>query len=139
KLTGTLGAPKATVHLAAHQLTIPPGPRNKPVRVVERLAIDGSWDGTTARVTVDGTESEGGALQLAAQVRPDRLRDGTATIKATRFDLVPLLVFAPGPAGGSAGVLDADLRLTGLDLRTAQLAGELHLRDARIPTAPTVG
>jgi TamB, inner membrane protein subunit of TAM complex len=139
KLTGTLGAPKATVHLAASQLTIPPGPHNKPVRVVQRLAVDGSWDGATARVTVDGAESEGGALQLAAQVRPDRLRDGTATVKATRFDLVPLLVFAPGPAGGAAGVLDADLRLTGLDLRTAQLAGELHLRDARIPTAPTVG
>ncbi|HEX3477093.1 MAG TPA: translocation/assembly module TamB domain-containing protein [Kofleriaceae bacterium] len=139
KLTGTLGAPRATVRLTASQLTIPPGPHNKPVRVVERLAIDGSWDGATAQVTVDGTESDGGALQLAAQLRPDRLRDGTATIKATRFDLVPLLVFAPGPAGGAAGVLDADLKLTGLDLRTAQLAGELHLKDARIPTAPSVG
>jgi hypothetical protein len=139
ELTGTLGAPKATVRIAASQLTIPPGLHNKPVRVVERLAIDGAWDGTTARVTVDGTESDGGALRLSAQVRPDRLRDGTATVKATRFDLIPLLVFAPGPAGGASGVLDADVRLTGLDLRTAQLAGELHLRDARIPTAPAVG
>ena len=139
ELTGTLGAPKATVRLAASQLTIPPGLHNKPVRVVEHLAIDGAWDGTTARVTVDGAESDGGVLQLAAQVRPDRLRDGTATVKATRFDLVPLLVFAPGPAGGASGVLDADLRLTGLNLRTAQIAGELHLREARIPTSPAVG
>jgi autotransporter translocation and assembly factor TamB len=139
QLTGALGAPKATVRVTASQLTIPPGPHNKPVRVVERLAINGSWDGATARIDVDGTESGGGVLQLAAQVRPDRLRDGTATVKATRFDLVPLLVFAPGPAGGASGVLDADLRLTGLDLRTAQLAGELHLRDARIPTAPALG
>ncbi|HEX8112451.1 MAG TPA: translocation/assembly module TamB domain-containing protein, partial [Kofleriaceae bacterium] len=138
-LTGTLGAPKATVRVTASQLTIPPGPHNKPVRVVERLAINGSWDGGTARIDVDGTESGGGALRLAAQVRPDRLRDGTATVKATRFDLVPLLVFAPGPAGGMSGVLDADLRLAGLDLRTAQLAGEIHLRQARIPTAPTIG
>jgi hypothetical protein len=139
ELSGTLGAPKATVRVAASDLAIPPGPHNKPVRIVERLAIDGAWDGTTARVTVDGTESGGGVLQASAQVRPDRLRDGTATVKATRFDLVPLLVFAPGPAGGATGVLDADLRLTGLDLRTAQLAGELHLREARIPTSPTVG
>jgi translocation and assembly module TamB len=138
-LTGTLGAPKATVQVTASQLTIPPGPHNKPVRVVERLAIHGSWDGATARIDVDGTESGGGALRLIAQGRPDRLRDGTATVKATRFDLVPLLVFAPGPAGGAYGVLDADLRLTGLDLRTAQLAGELHLHDARIPTAPMIG
>ena len=139
ELTGTLGAPRAHGQLIGTQLTIPPGPHGKPVRVVERLVLDGSWDGTTAKLAVDGTESAGGALHLNAVVAPDRLRDGTLTVQATKFDLVPLLVFAPGPAGGSSGELDANLRLTGLDLRTAQLAGELHLRDARIPTAPTVG
>lgn len=139
ELTGTLGAPKATGEITATQLTIPPGPHGKPVRVVERLAIKGGWDGAIARLDIAGTESGGGSLQLTAQVPPSRLRDGTATIKASKFDLVPLLVFAPGPAGGASGELDADLRLTGLDLRTAQLAGELHLRDARIPAAPTIG
>lgn len=138
-LTGTIGAPKATVKLAATQLTIPPGPRGKPVRTVERLDISAVWDGTTARLDVNGRESAGGTLKLAGVVRPDRLRDGTVTIQAEKFDLVPLLVFAPGPAGGSSGELDANLRMVGLDLRTAQVAGELHLRDARIPTAPTIG
>ncbi|HEX3758016.1 MAG TPA: translocation/assembly module TamB domain-containing protein [Kofleriaceae bacterium] len=138
-LTGTLGAPKATGEITASQLTIPPGPHGKPVRVVERLAIKGGWDGAVARLDIDGTESGGGSLRVSAQVPPRRLRDGAATIQATRFDLVPLLVFAPGPAGGASGELDADLRLTGLDLRTAQLAGELHLRDARVPTAASVG
>jgi hypothetical protein len=139
ELTGTLGAPKATARVVATQLALPPGPQGKPMRVVERLAINGSWDGATARLDVDGTESPGGSLRLTAAVRPDRLRDGTLTVHASRFDLVPLLVFAPGAAGAASGELDADLRLTGLDLRTAQLAGELHLRDARIPVAPTVG
>jgi len=138
-LGGTLGAPTVTAKLVAANLKIPPGPHGKPVRTVERLAITGSWDGETAKLDIDGRESEGGTLRVIGNGRSDKLADGTLTIKATRFDLVPLLVFAPGPAGGAAGQLDADLRVTGLDPRTMQLAGELHLTDARIPTAPTVG
>jgi autotransporter translocation and assembly factor TamB len=138
-LGGTLGTPTVAARLTATRLTIPPGPHGKPVRTVERLAITAAWDGTTAKLDLDGTESAGGTLKLAAVVPPRRLRDGTLTLQATRFDMVPILAFAPGPAGGSSGELDANLRLTGLDLRTAQIAGEVHLRDARIPTAPTVG
>lgn len=139
EIAGTLGAPTASGKLIATRLTIPPGAHGKPVRTVERLAVTGSWDGSTARVDVDGTESAGGTLRMTAVVRPDQLHEGSAMIRASRFDLVPVLVFAPGPAGGSSGELDANLRLTGLDPRTAQLAGELHLRDARIPTAAAVG
>ena len=138
-LGGTLARPTVTARLVATQLKVPPGPRGKPVRTVERLAITGGWDGETAKLDIDGVESDGGALKLAAVARPDALRDGTLTVKATRFDLVPVLVFAPGPAGGASGELDADLKLTGLDPRTAQIAGELHMREARIPVAPSVG
>lgn len=139
ELAGTLGTPTVTARLAAHRLTIPPGPRGKPVRIVEQMTVAASWDGTTARLDVNGNESTGGVLKLAGVVRPDRLREGSLTIEARKFDLVPILAFAPGPAGGSAGELDANLRLNGLDLRTAQIAGELHLRNARIPTASSVG
>jgi autotransporter translocation and assembly factor TamB len=138
-LAGTLGRPTVTAQLVATQLKVPPGPRGKPVRTVERLAITAGWDGETARLDIDGVESEGGTLQVAAVARPSALRDGTLTVKATKFDLVPVLVFAPGPAGGASGELDADLKLTGLDPRTAQIAGQLHLREARIPIAPAVG
>jgi autotransporter translocation and assembly factor TamB len=78
-------------------------------------------------------------LKVIGAVNPDILRDGYLTVKATKFDLFPLLVFAPGPAGAASGQLDADLRVTGLDLRTTQIAGELHLADSRVPIAPTVG
>jgi hypothetical protein len=138
-LGGTIGAPTVTAHLTGTKLTIPPGPHGKPVRVVDKLAITAAWDGTTAKLDLDGTESAGGTIKLTAAVPPHRLRDGTLTLHATRFDMVPILAFAPGPAGGSSGELDANLRLTGLDLRTAQIAGELHLSNARIPTSPTVG
>ena len=53
--------------------------------------------------------------------------------------MAPLLAFAPGPAGGSRGTLDANIVVKGLDIRTAQVAGELHMRDARVPLAPQLG
>ena len=139
ELAGTLGRPTVKANLTATALKIPPGPRGKPVRTVERLALVASWDGDGIKLDLDGVESEGGALRAQLLARPAALRDGTLTVKATKFDLVPLLAFAPGPAGGAAGQLDANLRFTGLDLRTTKLAGELHLLGARVPIAPTVG
>lgn len=139
RLAGTLGRPKVTANLVATQLQVPPGPRGTPVRIVDRLAVTGSWDGETARLDLHGAESHGGTLDATAVARPGALRNATLTVKATKFDLVPVLAFAPGPAGGAAGQLDADLRVTGLTLRESRIAGELHLTGGRIPTAPTVG
>ncbi|MEO7732478.1 MAG: translocation/assembly module TamB domain-containing protein, partial [Kofleriaceae bacterium] len=139
EIAGTLGAPTVEANLTAIGLKVPPGGRNKPVRTVDKLTITGSWDGTIAKLNLDGTESNGGKLVIAGEARPDALADASLTIKATKFDLVPLLVFLPGPAGGAAGTLDANLTMKGLDLRTMQLAGEVHLLDARIPIAPQVG
>jgi autotransporter translocation and assembly factor TamB len=139
ELGGTLGAPTATATLVATGLKLPPGPGGKPIRTVERLAVTASWDGSAAKLQIDGVESDGGALQVALAGRPAALRDGTLTVKATKFDLVPLLMFAPGPVGAAAGQLDANLTFTGLELRTTKLAGELHLQGGRVPIAPVVG
>jgi autotransporter translocation and assembly factor TamB len=139
ELTGTLGKPKFKADLVARGLKVPPGPRGKPIKTVERLTVAASWDGSAAKLDIDGIEEAGGTLKIVGAVNPDVLRDGHLTVKATKFDLIPLLVFAPGPAGGAAGQLDADLRVNGLDLRTTQIAGELHLADSRIPVAPSVG
>ncbi|HEX7843660.1 MAG TPA: translocation/assembly module TamB domain-containing protein, partial [Kofleriaceae bacterium] len=139
RIAGTLGRPRVTANLVATQLAVPPGPHGTPVRTVDRLAVTGGWDGETVRLDVHGAESHGGTLDATAVVRPDALREATVTIRATKFDLVPVLAFAPGPAGGAAGQLDADLRVTGLDLRDSRIAGELHLTGGRIPTAPAIG
>jgi hypothetical protein len=138
-LGGTLGKPTVKANLIATGLKVPPGPRGKPVRTVDRLTVTGSWDGDAAKLDIDGVEAAGGTLKVAAQVRPSVLRDGTLRVTATRFDLVPILAFLPGPAGGAAGQLDADLRVTGFDPRTMRIAGELHLLEARVPIAPEVG
>lgn len=136
---GTLGAPTANATVVATGLQVPPGAGNKPIRTVERLTLDGSWKDGAVQAQVDGVEADGGTLQVALAVRPAAPGDGTLTVKATKFDLVPILAFAPGVAGAAGGQLDADLRVTGLDLRTMQIAGELHLLDGRVPIAPAVG
>ncbi|HSR96303.1 MAG TPA: translocation/assembly module TamB domain-containing protein [Kofleriaceae bacterium] len=138
-LTGTLGKPEVKANIVATGLKVPPGPRGKPIKTVERLTIAASWDGRAAKLDIDGVEEAGGSLKVTGAVDPAALRDGHLTVKATKFDLIPLLVFAPGPAGGASGQLDADLRVNGLDLRTTQIAGEVHLSDSRVPIAPSVG
>jgi translocation-and-assembly-module (TAM) inner membrane subunit TamB-like protein len=139
ELGGTLGAPTVNANLVATGLQVPPGPGGKPIRTVQRLAVTGRWDGRAVTLQADGVEADGGKLQVALAVAPAALRTGTLTIKATKFDLVPILAFAPGPAGAAAGQLDANLTVTGLDLRTTRIAGELHLLDGRVPIAPAVG
>ena len=138
EITGKIGAPLATAKLTATKLQVPPGPRNQPIKTIETMTIDATWDGAIAKATIDATQADG-SLKVVAQVNPMDLENGTATIQAKAFDLTPLLAFAPGPAGGAAGRLDANLTLKGLAPATARLAGELHLVNARIPIAPQVG
>jgi autotransporter translocation and assembly factor TamB len=139
ELGGTIGTPTLAAHLVATALKVPPGPRGKPVRTVEKLTITGNWDGRAAKLDVDGVESDGGTLKISGAFDPKALADGSLTLKAQKLDLVPLLAFLPGPAGGASGTLDANLTLKGFDLRTTKVAGELHLVDARVPIAPSVG
>lgn len=137
-VTGTIGAPIATAKITGTKIQVPPGPRNRPIKMIETMTIDASWDGTIAKVNVDAVQP-GGSLKLVAQANPNALKEGTATIHAKAFDLTPILAFMPGPAGGAAGRLDANLAVTGLDPAMARIAGELHMTGARIPIAPQVG
>jgi translocation and assembly module TamB len=138
EIGGTLGKPTAVAKLVGTNIQVPPGPGGRPVKTIKRLSVDASWNGTVGKLVVDGTQ-EGGSLQLVAEGSPFALADANVTLKAKQFDMVPLLVFAPGPAGAGAGRLDADLTLHGLDARTMRPTGEVHLTGARIPIAPTVG
>jgi autotransporter translocation and assembly factor TamB len=137
-VTGTVGKPTAKAHITGTNLQVPPGAGGKPVKTLERLVIDGSWDGERAKLAIDGTQ-QNGSLRLTAAVVPTKLAEANVELTAKEFDLIPLLVFAPGPAGGAAGRLDANVRVTGLDPQTMKLAGEIHLVNARVPIAPTVG
>lgn len=138
EVAGTVGRPTVRARLAGTQIAVPPGPGGRPIKMIERIVLDAGWDGTAGKLTVDGVQ-RGGSLSLAAEGSPSELDKAIVKLQAKSFDLVPLLAFAPGPAGGAAGTLDANLTMRGLDLRTSKLAGELHLVEGRVPLAPNVG
>lgn len=138
ELTGTLTAPSVRAKLAGTGISVPPGAGNRPVKKIDRITVDGTWDGTTAKVTVDGTQ-QASVLRLVAAVNPKVLAEGTVRLEARQFDLAPMLAFLPGPAGGAGGTLDAKLDVKGFDPQTAQIAGTLHIARGRVPIAPQVG
>ncbi|MEO8703322.1 MAG: translocation/assembly module TamB domain-containing protein [Kofleriaceae bacterium] len=138
KVAGTVGNPTGTAHLVGTNIQVPPGAGGKPVKTVKRIAIDASWDGTSGKLLVDSTQ-DNGMLHIAAAGSPLALDKVTVQLEAKQFDLLPLLAFAPGPAGGAAGRLDAKVNMIGIDPKTAKVTGEVHLSHARIPIAPEVG
>jgi translocation and assembly module TamB len=137
ELTGTVGKPLVSANLAGTMIEVPPGPGGKPIKTIDKIVIEGSWDGTIANAKIEGTQQKG-FMRLVAKADPNALDEATATLEAKQFDLVPLLAFAPGPAGGGAGRLDAKLTVKGFNTK-AQVRGALHLADARLPIAPQVG
>ncbi len=138
EVAGTVGNPTVTASLVGTNIQVPPGAGGKPVKTVKRLAFDASWDGTIGKLTIDGTE-DNGMLKLVAEGNPNALENATVKLTAKQFDMVPLLAFAPGPAGGAAGRLDADLNVKGLDPRTMTFVGQIHLNEGRLPLAPQIG
>ncbi|MBA3817841.1 MAG: translocation/assembly module TamB domain-containing protein [Deltaproteobacteria bacterium] len=137
-VAGTVGKPTVRARLAGTNLEVPPGLRSRPVKQIDRIALDASWDGTTGKLEIDATQQRG-MLHVVATGSPANLPAAALKLEAKAFDLEPLLAFAPGPAGGASGRLDANLTLKGLDPRRAKLAGELHLVNGRVLIAAQVG
>ena len=137
EITGTVAKPLVTANLAGTKIEVPPGPGGKPIKTIDKIVIEGTWDGTIANAKIEGTQQKG-SLRLVAKADPNALGEATASLEAKQFDLMPLLAFAPGPAGGAAGRLDAKLTVKGFTTK-AQVRGALHLADARLPIAPQVG
>ncbi len=138
RIAGTVREPTIKARITGSMISVPPGPNNKPIKTLESIVAVASWDGKAGKLTLDGKQQDG-TLRVVASGNPRDLDTGTLTLEAKKFDLVPLLVFAPGPAGGAAGRLDANLRAVGLNPANMKLRGELHLADARVPVAPQIG
>jgi uncharacterized protein involved in outer membrane biogenesis len=137
-VAGTVAAPTGRARITIAGVALQPVSRRRPTKPLDRLVVDASWDGRAGSVALAGTQP-GGTLNVAANGSPDALDRAILTVRAKQFDLRPLLVFVPGAASASAGVLDADLTVTSLDPRTARATGELHLTGGRLPLAPTIG
>ncbi|MEO6771955.1 MAG: translocation/assembly module TamB domain-containing protein [Kofleriaceae bacterium] len=138
-ITGTIAKPVVAAHLVASDLASRPGVHGRHTPTVRRLALDASYGEHGGKATLVGDEDSGGTLNLVATLAPGSLAASTAKLTAARFDLAPIFAFAPDPLSAASGTLDAKLDVDGLDVRTSQVAGELHLHHARVPIAPTVG
>ncbi|MBA2539275.1 MAG: translocation/assembly module TamB domain-containing protein [Deltaproteobacteria bacterium] len=137
-ITGTIGQPEIVARLAGHDLAARPI-RQRRIQTIKVITLAATWNKAGGTLKIDGTEDRGGLLSVLAKANPGALGDATATIKAKNFDTGPLLAFAPGPAGGAEGTLDANLSVKGFDPKTSKILGELHVKHARIPLAPSIG
>ncbi|HTL38612.1 MAG TPA: translocation/assembly module TamB domain-containing protein, partial [Kofleriaceae bacterium] len=138
EIGGTVDKPTVDVRLVATDVTVPPE-EHKTVQKIEKLVIAANWDGTAGKVAIDGNSTGGGTLELRASGDPKHLDQVAASLAAKQLDIAPLVAFMPGPAGGLGGQLEANFDLKGADPRTAELTGNLHITNGRIPIAPTVG
>jgi hypothetical protein len=132
KIAGTVGAPTARANFIGLALKFRPASGTDRSRPSKRSPSPAPG---TARPEA---RDRGYRARWFAPSRK-ALPESTLVLQAKNFELVPLLAFEPGPAGGGAGRLDANIKVLGLDPKTTRLAGELHLTDARLPIAPMFG
>jgi len=136
---GTVAVPTAVATVDVLALRVKPRLVSKPPPMLTALHVDASWDGTAAKLHVTGSEENKGSLVIDASARPDRLGAMLATLKITRFDLAPLVVFLPGPLVGARGKLEADLTIKGLEPSLGKVVGFVHLIDGRVPLSARLG
>jgi autotransporter translocation and assembly factor TamB len=139
QVTGTIASPIVKAHVVASDLVSRPGSRGRRTPTVKQLALDASYDSHGGKATLVGDEDSGGKLNVTAELSPKHLSESSAKLIATNFNLSPMFAFAPDPGSAASGTLDANLDIKGFDVRTSMIAGELHIRDARVPIAPSVG
>ncbi len=136
---GTVEHPVVKARLAARELASRPGLFGRTIPVLRQLTLDGTYGPGGGRITLVGDEDSGGTLNLVAELGPGSLAGASAKLTVKQFDLAPLATFAPDPASGASGILDANLTIKGFDPRTSQIVGDLHLQRARVPIAPAIG
>lgn len=129
---GTVGAPTATAAIRFAGV----GMRKARLR---ELTLDAAWDGRVVTAAARGSQGDGGRLRIDARADVQSLDAATAAIEAEGFDLAPLAQLGPARFLGVAGILDADVRLRGLDPATARIDGTVRLEEARLPLGGNVG
>ncbi len=137
---GTLGAPTATVDLVLEHLGARRGRRGgQPRGGLRTLTVGGAYAAGQVHVEVRGQQDDGGALAIDADVELARSSAARASIVATGLQLRPLARLAPDALFGVSGVLDADLRLRGLEPATASVLGQVRLTKGTLPIHDVVG
>nr|HEX4313776.1 translocation/assembly module TamB domain-containing protein [Kofleriaceae bacterium] len=137
-VTGTAARWSATGKLAAHDLEVPLIGRAGHA-VAREVTLDATANPATAHATLVASAADGGTLKLEATTELAHPIATQLALTASRFELHTLTAALPGAAGAITGRLDGTLTASGLDPRTAKLAGNLKIVDGRIPIAPNLG
>ena len=136
-LGGTLGAPRVTGRLAAHDVrgrTV----TGDPTPAIHDLEISGQWQRHAFDVVARASEAPGHELRASARGDLAALDRLELSVAARQFDLAPLAVFVPGPGAGAGGVIDGSLEQHGVDPEHG-MHGKLHIANGRLPISSTIG
>jgi hypothetical protein len=136
---GTIGTPTGTATLDLRGIHVRPQFASKAPPALEKLHVDAGWGGAAGHVTITGNEAGKGTLLVDVRGRPDQLASLNGRVTIEKLDLAPVVVFLPGQLAGASGTLETDLTIRGLDPSTGSVRGTLHLRDGRLPIAPSIG
>jgi hypothetical protein len=142
-IAGTVGRPTGTGKLTLESMQLLSEIAGRSIPELSKLEIDGSWDGTLAKVSLTAKEAtrdkRTGTVNAKVIARPQKIEEGTATFTAVEFDLAPLAAFLPGELAASQGILAATITVNGFDLATSRIRGDLHITKGHVPLHPIVG
>ena len=137
--TGTAGAPIADAKFSAAEVVPDQEIKGRKASALHDLAITGHYEAGQIKADVTGHEEGGGELVASVHGDPRSLASLAGTLAATKFELAPVTAFAPGIASAISGTVDGKVALHGFDPTAGDISGSLHITDARLPVAPTVG
>lgn len=139
ELGGTIGKPTASGAISLTDVKIAPGITGRTSTVLHDFTTAISYDGQVADVTIKGHEDQRSSFTATVHADTKALDEAIVTLTAKHFDIAPATAFAPGAASAAKGIIDADLRLSGLDPNKSELGGTLKLTNGRFPLSPLLG
>ncbi|HEY0254505.1 MAG TPA: translocation/assembly module TamB domain-containing protein, partial [Kofleriaceae bacterium] len=139
EIAGTIGKPTANGSIALTDVVVAPAISGRKTTPLKSFRTSLAFDGQVADVTITGEESKNSKLQITVHADTKKLTEAIATIDATSFDIAPATAFAPGAASAAKGIIDAHLRLNGLDPTSGDLGGTFAIKQGRYPLSPLLG
>ncbi|MBA2539321.1 MAG: translocation/assembly module TamB domain-containing protein [Deltaproteobacteria bacterium] len=145
QIDGTLGRPTGKGTFTINNLQLLSSIAGRTIPELAQLKIDAGYNGTN--VTVEMIADEATAVKIKTPkrlrafvtARPDNIGDGVGTFSAVDFDLAPIAAMLPGELASAQGILHATITMTGFDLDTTKIRGDLHITKGHIPIHPIVG
>ncbi len=139
EIHGTPSAPIATGTITTANIETDPSIPGRKSSVMRDLVVTANYQKGKASADVLGHEDSGGSLHMTVNGDPAQLASMVASLEAAHFDLAPITAFAPGIASAASGSIEGKLTINGIDPDRGDVSGHLHVAEALIPVAETLG